>query len=825
MSKRIEIVGDYKDNISAGVSKSASTIKSKATEINSSNNNIRGSFDKIGESFKKSIGGISSFGTSISSVGSKIASLGLSALKVVPALGIAAAAIAAVGAASLKVIIDVVNMADKLDELAERLGMGVVETQKWARVLKLAGTSIEEIQPSMDILQKNMVSAATGSGEMSKAFELLGLSVKNSDGNFKSADAMFTETVKKLADMEDVTQRNALAMQIFGKAGAKLIPVLNQGSAGIENNLKASAKYVAVSDQAAKASGKFNDILDDLKSLLTKIKVEAFTYAIDILSNAFESLIDSPILDFFGFLAKVIGGVVTIAIGVLTKSFQALDLAVRGVILILKSFFLLFVAGISKLVKMLPDKLVPTGWKESLQEFTDFLSNDFTKSADEAAVAAERLLSIKPSNYGSSNQKTPTQDNQDPDPFKNVLKIPNFSAIWEEFHKIGKTEREKELMDLNWWMEDQLKVVGENLEKRNALYSVYNDRLRGINKKYEDQAADAAKDAAEKSRRHMEELKRQVEEGLEGIAKARNERKDLENFWGSLFLPVEKDFGGFDRKLREIEDFYDKQDSLAQNAAMRIGANEEALGMVYAQNDANRLTEKNALTREKTSEYVSIVVSGINQVNNAISQAFQYQQQLEDERTQRQIDNVKQNVRGKRAQEDAIRKIEENAEKERKKIRKRELMLSWATAIANTAEGVSKAIAQGGVAGIITGAAVGAAGAIQTGIILAQISKLAKGGIVGGQGQSDTEPALLTPGEMVLNKGQQAKLFALANGASAPGGAGSNITFNESIVVHGNLDSAAAEQIRVDREKQLMGLKSMMQELSYRGQLSSAVFA
>lgn len=94
-------------------------------------------------------------------------------------------------------------------------------------------------------------------------------------------------------------------------------------------------------------------------------------------------------------------------------------------------------------------------------------------------------------------------------------------------------------------------------------------------------------------------------------------------------------------------------------------------------------------------------------------------------------------------------------------------------ATANIAQGVSKAIAEGGVAGIITGALVGAAGAAQIASIVAskpQPPKFAGGGIVGGSSYTgDHVNARLNSGEMVLNAAQQSQLWKTANGTGGGG--------------------------------------------------------
>ena len=118
-------------------------------------------------------------------------------------------------------------------------------------------------------------------------------------------------------------------------------------------------------------------------------------------------------------------------------------------------------------------------------------------------------------------------------------------------------------------------------------------------------------------------------------------------------------------------------------------------------------------------------------------------------------------------------------------------------ATANIAEGVTKAIAQGGVAGIVTGGIVAAAGAVQIASIIASKPtppSFATGGIVPGNSYSgDRVQANVNSGEMILNAAQQRSLWEAANGRGA--GGGTNVVINNSA---SNLVSARP-QITEDR--------------------------
>lgn len=131
------------------------------------------------------------------------------------------------------------------------------------------------------------------------------------------------------------------------------------------------------------------------------------------------------------------------------------------------------------------------------------------------------------------------------------------------------------------------------------------------------------------------------------------------------------------------------------------------------------------------------------------------------------------------------KEIRRKAAQEEYKIKMFEWTASILAATANIAEGVSKAIAQGGTAGLITGALVGAAGAVQIASIIASKPvppSFYTGGIIGGANGAtmggDNTYIHARSGEMVLNAAQQRSLWDKLNGQDSRGAAGYNLTVN-----------------------------------------------
>ena len=191
------------------------------------------------------------------------------------------------------------------------------------------------------------------------------------------------------------------------------------------------------------------------------------------------------------------------------------------------------------------------------------------------------------------------------------------------------------------------------------------------------------------------------------------------------------------------------------------------------------------------SDIASEVTSYATQVNNIIQEATRTALDAENKRLDAELANLELKYRkGEMGEEEYQKKVEE-AKKKGAKIQYQIEMSQWASSIlmatANTAVGVTQALAQGGVAGIITGALVGAAGAVQLASIMASkpVQHFASGGVVGGMyGASmgaDNTTIAARSGEMIMNANQQRALWDMLNGTGATSGAGGvNLTINNS---------------------------------------------
>lgn len=181
--------------------------------------------------------------------------------------GLLGAGIAAGAAAFMALAKQSINAADEMGETAQKIGMSTEKLSAYSYIAKMSGTDTDTLTNAVKKLNVNVVDAARGQGAAKDAFTALGIELKDQNGQLKDSDTIMREVSGRMSQFEDGAVKTALATDIFGKAGADLIPMLNQGEAGFAS-LTAEAEQMGLilSTDAANAAGQFNDNIDRMKS-------------------------------------------------------------------------------------------------------------------------------------------------------------------------------------------------------------------------------------------------------------------------------------------------------------------------------------------------------------------------------------------------------------------------------------------------------------------------------------------------------------------------------------------------------------------------------
>ncbi|MBP9930853.1 MAG: phage tail protein [Rhodoferax sp.] len=266
------------------------------------------------DSIKRGLGGLTDTAKSVNGV---LANLGV---------GVSLAGIGAMIKSSI-------DSADALDEMAQRTGIAVESLSLLVPAAELSAVSTEKFEAGLKKLATGMLEAATGSETSAQKFGALGVAVQNQDGTLRDSEQVLLDLADRFKAMPDGAEKAALAVDIFGKAGAEMIPFLNQGRDGI-GALKQEAAELGLqlsADTAAQA-GNFNDALDKLKLATQSIGNQIIASLLPALNDMAGGMVESAKQG--GTLRVILDGVVlvlkTLALGVATvgKAFVALGEAI-----------------------------------------------------------------------------------------------------------------------------------------------------------------------------------------------------------------------------------------------------------------------------------------------------------------------------------------------------------------------------------------------------------------------------------------------------------------------------------------------------------------
>jgi hypothetical protein len=190
-------------------------------------------------------------------------------------LGVAKAAFGAVSAVVRSSITESLELADALQKQAQIAGVSTTTLQEYGYAAKASGASTESMSTGLAKLTENAYNAFTGNKKLADGFQTLGVDLRDANGNFRDTNQIVNETIKKLADLPNPAQQSALAVQLLGKGGRELVPLLREGSASIDN-MRKSAKDLGqvLSDEAIKNLDAAGDKFDETKTAIKNMTAE-----------------------------------------------------------------------------------------------------------------------------------------------------------------------------------------------------------------------------------------------------------------------------------------------------------------------------------------------------------------------------------------------------------------------------------------------------------------------------------------------------------------------------------------------------------------------
>ena len=223
-----------------------------------------------------------------------------------------------------------IEAGDKFNDLSQRTGVSVESLARFNKAAATSGTDIDAVAKALGKLSKGMYEAAeTGKGPTADALKTLGVSATDAAGKLKSADQVTLEIANKFKAMPDGVEKTALAMQLFGKSGAEMIPMLNEGGAAIESlSVKMTGAFAQKADEYNDKLAALGGKVGGLAAGITVALLPALDAVATVLTLVVDGFAKLP-----GPIQAIVGGLALLAI-----SFTVLAPIVASVVTVLGAF-------------------------------------------------------------------------------------------------------------------------------------------------------------------------------------------------------------------------------------------------------------------------------------------------------------------------------------------------------------------------------------------------------------------------------------------------------------------------------------------------------
>lgn len=202
--------------------------------------------------------------------------------------GLAALGAGAISTVFVQGIRNAIDAMDELSKSSQKTGVAVESLAALGLAASQAGLSAEQMNTAVAKLNKQIGNMGDTAAQSTKILKALKID--------PGADAY--QSLKQIADvfqvMPDGAKKTALAIELFGKAGADLIPLLNGGAAGLENyEDKAKRLGIVLDKETVEAAERFNDSLDDVSTGIKGAVTQISAGMLPVLDKLAESLAET----------------------------------------------------------------------------------------------------------------------------------------------------------------------------------------------------------------------------------------------------------------------------------------------------------------------------------------------------------------------------------------------------------------------------------------------------------------------------------------------------------------------------------------------------
>lgn len=179
---------------------------------------------------------------------------------------VCAGALAGVTVATQQLVSKTIEAGDRVDKMSQKIGMSRQAFQEWDYIMSQNGGSVESLQMGYKTLTNQMANVNKGSKESTAIFKKLGVSVKDSNGQLRSQEEVFNDSVRAIQRIKNPTEKAIISNKLFGKSAIDMKPLLNQSAESVDAlRQKANDLGMVMSDDTVDGAVKLQDTLDTMQ--------------------------------------------------------------------------------------------------------------------------------------------------------------------------------------------------------------------------------------------------------------------------------------------------------------------------------------------------------------------------------------------------------------------------------------------------------------------------------------------------------------------------------------------------------------------------------
>lgn len=734
---------------------------------------------------------------SLNKLSNKISSVGMSLTKSITA------PLLAVGGAVLLASEKTSKYAENLLNLKEVSGLSIDNLQVLKHITDQLGVSFEGVVNGIQQLTRKLPNIEKEGSAAYKAMNSLGISIYNSSGGLKTMNDLFPEVILKLQGIDDITKRNSIALQIFGRSISDLAPILGLSSEEMRKLTKEAYDLgLVVDEKGIIAADEFGDKIDNLKtefqafyrSLAIEI-IPTLSELIPIIRNVLKpiiiGLVDNvkSLVEWFNNLtdtqkglvigltsAVAITGPLLLAFGNILKTLKLLTPAISlfNTALLTNPITLTVVAlaslgaaiwgtvdAYNKIIErhrewkvMTTDQVAINNFQEIVKKLTENILlygkalNDPKKAQEilgkdmEAAIKIARDLGyvIEGDLVNKMNQLNKLSNALNGTFDWSTKTITMFEKGVENTTKTIETYNEGVKKTTKFQDEWSQKIISQQIEMTSNQDDQTKLRLQ-LNEMERNEAVRIAREKGEaidqiniyynnKSKEINADRTRQLLESYDTEKKILDDQKSgLSDITQTQTFELKRYVDNRNKSLAEILRLNEIEKNNAIQYATETGENVSEIKAEY-------LKKQTTAIYDSIQYEISMISNVVSQIYNLYAMAASNRISLIDQQLQKEISAINTSGMMEQNKQNAILKLQTEADKKKKIIQqeesKRQKRAAIFAAIINTAESVTKALTMG-IPGIILAVILGALGAVQIGLIASQPLPMAKGKYIKGR--------------------------------------------------------------------------------------------